>query len=175
MLFLTFAVNITQVGFESFFPRKLSATNRAFLFDSCRLFLHRVNSHNYLNNHQNMDPKYPPSKRREPVKKDRTIFRASLETVIGQVSGFSLLKDPRDHARDRKQRKLHLAPIFECTFHRLTALASSCFLLLPVLLNITLLKMGFIVVQWENENSVSVLNEKKVVGAVELKEGTINS
>ena len=33
--------------------------------------------------------------------------------------------------------------------------------------------MGFIVVQWENENSVSVVNEKKVVGAVELKEGTI--
>ena len=27
-------------------------------------------------------------------------------------------------------------------------------------------------VQWENENSVSVVNEKKVVGAVELKEGT---
>ena len=42
------------------------------------------------------------------------------------------------------------------------------------LLNVTLLKMGFIVVQWENENSVSVVNEKKVVGAVELKEGTIN-
>ena len=35
--------------------------------------------------------------------------------------------------------------------------------------------MSFIVVQWENENSVSVLNEKKVVGAVNLKEGTINS
>ena len=34
------------------------------------------------------------------------------------------------------------------------------------------LKMGFIVVQWENENSVSVLSEKKVVGAVELKDGT---
>ena len=32
--------------------------------------------------------------------------------------------------------------------------------------------MGFIVVQWENENSVSFVNEKKVVGAVELKEGT---
>ena len=47
------------------------------------------------------------------------------------------------------------------------------FLLSTVLLNITLLKMGFIVVQWENENSVSVVNEKKVVGAVELKEGTI--
>ena len=31
--------------------------------------------------------------------------------------------------------------------------------------------MGFIVVQWENDNSVSVVNEKKVVGAMELKEG----
>ena len=41
-----------------------------------------------------------------------------------------------------------------------------------VLLNITFLKIGFIVVQWENENSVSVVKEKKVVGAVELKEGT---
>ena len=49
------------------------------------------------------------------------------------------------------------------------------FLFSTVLLNITLLKMGFIVVQWENENSVSIANEKKVVGAVELKEGTINS
>ena len=46
------------------------------------------------------------------------------------------------------------------------------FLFSTVLLNITLLKMGFIVVQWENENSVSVVSEKKVVGAVELKEGT---
>ena len=35
---------------------------------------------------------------------------------------------------------------------------------------ITFLKKGFIVVQWENENSVSVVNEKEVVGAVELKE-----
>ena len=119
MLFLTFAVNITQVGFESFFPRKLSATNRAFLFDSCRLFLHRVNSHHYLCHHQNM--------RGEPVRRDRIMLRASLETAMGQASGFSLLKGPRDHARDRKQRKLHLALIFECTFHRLTALASSCF------------------------------------------------
>ena len=127
MLFLTFAVNITQVGFESFFPRKLSATNRAFLFDSCRLFLHRVNSHHYLCHHQNMNPRYPPSKRGEPIRRDRIMLHASLETAMGQASGFSLLKDPRDHARDRKQRKLHLALIFECTFHRLTALASSCF------------------------------------------------
>ena len=127
MLFLTFAVNITQVGFESFFPRKLSATNRAFLFDSCRLFLHRVNSHHYLCHHQNMNPRYPPSKRGEPIRRDRIMLRASLETAMGQASGFSLLKGPRDHARDRKQRKLHLALIFECTFHRLTTLASSCF------------------------------------------------
>ena len=28
-------------------------------------------------------------------------------------------------------------------------------------------------VEWENENSASVVKEKKVVGAVELKEGTI--
>ena len=127
MSFLTFAVNITQVGFESFFPRKLSATNRAFLFDSCRLFLHRVNSHHYLCHHQNMNPRYPPSKRGEPVRRDRIMLRASLETAMGQASGFSLVKGPRDHARNRKQRKLHLALIFECTFHRLTALASSCF------------------------------------------------
>ncbi|RMX56199.1 hypothetical protein pdam_00015871 [Pocillopora damicornis] len=33
-------------------------------------------------------------------------------------------------------------------------------------------QIAFIVVQWENENSVSVVKEKKVVGAVELKEGT---
>ena len=32
--------------------------------------------------------------------------------------------------------------------------------------------MGFMAVRWENENSVSVVKEKKVVGAVELKEGT---
>ena len=34
------------------------------------------------------------------------------------------------------------------------------------------LKMGFTFVQWENENNMSVLNEKQFVGTVELKEGT---
>ena len=43
---------------------------------------------------------------------------------------------------------------------------------LTVLLNIAILMICFIVVQWENENSVSVVNEEKIVGAVELKEGT---
>ena len=47
------------------------------------------------------------------------------------------------------------------------------FLFSTVLLNI--IRMEFIVVQWENENSLSVVNENKVVGAVELKERTINS
>ena len=41
-----------------------------------------------------------------------------------------------------------------------------------VLLNTTFLKIAFIVVQWENKNSGSVVKEKKVVGAVELKERT---
>ena len=40
------------------------------------------------------------------------------------------------------------------------------------LLNRTFLKMGLMAVRWENENSVSVVNGKKFVGAVELKEGT---
>ena len=46
------------------------------------------------------------------------------------------------------------------------------FLFSTVLPNITFLKIGFVVVQCENENSVSVVNEKKFVGAVKLKEGT---
>ena len=46
------------------------------------------------------------------------------------------------------------------------------FLFSTVLPNITFLKKGFTEVQWENENSVIVVIEKKVVGAVELNEGT---
>ena len=46
------------------------------------------------------------------------------------------------------------------------------FLFSNVLLNIRFLKMAFIVVQWETENSVSVVSEEKLVGAVELKEWT---
>ena len=32
--------------------------------------------------------------------------------------------------------------------------------------------MGFTFVQWENENNMSVVNEKQFVGTVELKRGT---
>ena len=46
------------------------------------------------------------------------------------------------------------------------------FLFSNVLLTITFLKKAFIVVQWETENSVSVVSEEKLVGAVELKEWT---
>ena len=45
------------------------------------------------------------------------------------------------------------------------------FLFSTVLLNITFLKNGCIVAQWENENSVRVVNEKKAIGAVELEDG----
>ena len=57
----------------------------------------------------------------------------------------------------------------------LSSVDRSCvklYLFLTVLLNITFLKIVFTVVKWENENNVSVVKEKKVVGAVELKEGT---
>ena len=46
------------------------------------------------------------------------------------------------------------------------------FLFTTVLPNLTFSKDRFIMVQWENENSMSVVNEKKVIGTMELKEGT---
>ena len=47
-----------------------------------------------------------------------------------------------------------------------------CQVIIIIKPNITFLKIGFIVVKWEIENSVSVVNEEKVVGAMELKEGS---
>ena len=137
--------------------------------DSFRLFLHSVSSHHYLYHRQHMDPMCPSSRSRKSVGVVKIKLCASLESQrIHFTSQWKVLKNPRDHARDRKQRRLHLALIFECTFHRLIACVK-LFLFSTVLPNITFLKKGFIVVQWENENSVSVVNEKKVVGAVELK------
>ena len=57
-------------------------------------------------------------------------------------------------------------------FSTIDRLCVKLILFSTVLLNIAILKIGLIVVLWENENSVSVLNEGKIVGAVELKEGT---
>ena len=56
-----------------------------------------------------MGPKYPSSRSREPVREVRMNLCASLETAIGQASGFSLLgndnpKRSCDHVRNRKQK-----------------------------------------------------------------------
>ena len=91
------------------------------------LFLHRVSSHNYLNHRQNMDPMNPSSRSREPVGEVNIKLWASLASQrIHFTSQWQVLKDPRDHARGRKQRRLHLALIFEYTFHRLIAFLN-CF------------------------------------------------
>ena len=97
--------------------------------DSCRLFLHRVSSHHYLYHRQNMGPRYSSSRRREPVGEVRIKLCASLtlQSASYFANQWQVLKDPRDHARARKQRRLHLALIFECTFHRLIARVLSCF------------------------------------------------
>ena len=69
-----------------------------------------------------MDPMYSSSRRREPVGEVKIKYCASLESQqIHFTSQWQVLKDPRDHARDQKQRRIHLALIFECTFHRLIA------------------------------------------------------
>ena len=56
-----------------------------------------------------MGPKYPSSRSREPVREVRMNLCASLETAIGQASGFSLLgndnpKRSCDYVRNRKQK-----------------------------------------------------------------------
>ena len=48
-------------------------------------------------------------------------------------------------------------------FSTIDRLCVELILFSTVLLNIAILKIGLIVVQWENENSVSVLNEEKIV------------
>ena len=96
--------------------------------DSFLLFLHRVSSHHYLYHRQNMGPRYSSSRRREPVGEVRIKLCASLTLQSARcfTSQWQVLKYPRDHARARKQRRLHLALIFECTFHRLIAFLN-CF------------------------------------------------
>lgn len=99
------------------------------------LFLNRVSSHHYLYHCQNMEPRYPSSKSREPVSENRIILCAYLETTIGQTSGFCLLAN--DNFKrftwscpcDKKQRKLLLALIFKWTFQRLIARMFELFLL----------------------------------------------
>ena len=69
-----------------------------------------------------MDPMYSSSRRREPVGEVKIKYCASLESQqIHFTSQWQVLKDPRDHARDEKQRRLHLTFIFDGIFHRLIA------------------------------------------------------
>ena len=122
-----------------------------------------------------MEPRYPLSKSREPVSEDRIILCAYLETTIGQASGFCLL------ANDNSQKihvimpvwseakktpfGVHLWMNFSTVDRWYVWVVSSS----TVLLNVTFLKMGFTFVHWENENNMSVVNEKQFVGTVELK------
>ena len=87
----------------------------------------------------------PSSRSKEPIGEVKIKLCASLASQrIHFTSQGKVLKDSRDHTRDRKQIRL-------VSFDR------SCvklFLFSTVLLNITFLKIAFIVVQWENESSV---------------------
>ena len=129
MLFLTFAMNTTQVGFKlTTFSHKLCICS---VIDSCQLFLHKVSSHHYSYRCQNMGPKYPSSRRKEWVKSELSCMLLLTLKLASQrihfASQLQVLKNPCDHALDRKQRRLHLALIFECTFHQLIAHVLSCF------------------------------------------------
>ena len=44
-----------------------------------------------------MDVRYPSSKRREPLREVRKGLYTSLDTAIGQASGFSLLANDNSH------------------------------------------------------------------------------
>ena len=48
------------------------------------LFLHRVSSHHYLYHCQNMEPRYPSSKSRKPVRKNRMMFALILRLQLGK-------------------------------------------------------------------------------------------
>ena len=94
--------------------------------DSCRLFLHRVSSHLYLY-HQAIH--LLEAENRSEKSECSWALLLTLQSAsqrIHSASQWQVLKDPRDHACDRKQRRLHLALIFECTFHRLIAFLN-CF------------------------------------------------
>ena len=87
--------------------------------DSSRLFLHWVSSHHYLY-HQGIHRL--ETKNRSEKSEWSCALLLTLQSASQRIyfaSQWQVLKDPRDHARDRKQRRLHLALIFECTFHRL--------------------------------------------------------
>ena len=90
--------------FDNFWPQIVHFSK----IDSFRLFRHRVSSHYYLYHRQNMDLMYPSSRIRElvgAVKIKLCVYLASQR--IHFTSQRQVLKDSRDHARERKQRRLH--------------------------------------------------------------------
>ena len=138
--------------------------------DSFRLFLHRMSSHHYLYHRQNMDPLYPSSRSREPVGEVKIKLYASLAS-----QRIHFIISPKWAMWSCPWSETKMTPFgayLWMFFSSVDRLWVKLFLFSTVLPNVTFLKNGFIVFQWENENSVSVENEKKVVGAVELKEGT---
>ena len=160
--------SLLRVGFESLFPRQLPATNRAFVI---RTIL--------------VDYFY--------IEWAHIVIYIIVRTWIGQRNQYQLLRFSWNCNR-ANQRILFASQwqfpkrTWSCLWSEtkktpfrahlwmyFSTVDRSCvflFLFSTVLLNITFLKMGFIVNQWENENSVSVVSGKKVVGAVELKDGT---
>ena len=109
-----------------------------------------------------MDPMYPSSRGREPVGEVKIKLCASLASQrIHFINQWQVLKYSRDYARDRKQRRLHLALIFDCTFHQFFARELSYFFSQLFCLIKKFLNNGFIVVQWGNEKSVSVYKWKE--------------
>ena len=70
------------------------------------------------------------------------------------ASQWQFPKDPRNHAHDWKQRRLHLVLIFECTFQWLITCASGYFFFSTVFFNKTFLNMGLL---WFNGKTKTAL------------------
>ena len=129
VLFFIFAMNTTQVDFESLFLRQLSATNRAFVVLSI-LFDYFYIEWAHIIIYITVRTWIQCKRSREPVGEVKIKLCAPLASQrIHFTSQWQVLKDPRSHARDRKQRRLYLALIFECTFHWLIARVLSYFFL----------------------------------------------
>ena len=201
VLFLTFAMNTTQVGFESLFPWQLSATNCAFvvwsilvncfyikwthsiiafnegerilimsfngnhswgfyvprgsivmpcdfrhwapfwtgwlagwlcstnsLYLICKCFLGCLQLKTPISFLCNQYNKKIFTRDRMQRSQNKVVhFSWDCNQPILFASQWQFPKDPRNHAHDWKQRRLHLVLIFECTFQWLITCASGYF------------------------------------------------
>ena len=106
-------------------------------------------------------------KQRTGQTKQRNLERLTWDLpALGQASGSCL-------PANVKCQKIHvIMSVIGNKGNSVWRLSLNVFLVgSNVLLKITFLKIGFILVQRENENSVSIVNEKRLIGAVKLKEG----